>query len=105
MGSKARESTKAMALAFCIAGFSACGCQNKSVVYETECRHVAVQKGKQNQNHSYSTETYTSDFIFNSDVLKWVASAVFPGEVLSAGGGVPKEGVLQQSFEFSGEVG
>ena len=24
----------------CIVGFSACGCQKKSVVYETECRHV-----------------------------------------------------------------
>ena len=27
------------------------GCQKKSVVYETECRHVAVEKGKQDQNH------------------------------------------------------
>ena len=35
----------------CIAGFSACGCRRKSLVYETECRHVAVQKGKQDQNH------------------------------------------------------
>ena len=34
----------------CIAGFSACVCQKKSVVYETECRHVAVQRGKQDQN-------------------------------------------------------
>ena len=25
----------------CIAGFPACGCQKKSVVYETECRHVS----------------------------------------------------------------
>ena len=33
----------------CIAGFSACGCQKKSVVYETECRHLAVHKGKQDQ--------------------------------------------------------
>ena len=24
----------------CIVGFPACGCQKKSVVYETECRHV-----------------------------------------------------------------
>ena len=24
---------------FCIVGFPACGCQKKSVVYETECRH------------------------------------------------------------------
>ena len=30
----------------CIVGFSACGCQKKSVVYETECRHVAVQRDK-----------------------------------------------------------
>ena len=28
-------------------GFSACGCQKKSVEYETECRHVAVQRDKQ----------------------------------------------------------
>ena len=34
----------------CIAGFSACGCQKKSAVYETGWRHVAVQKGKQDQN-------------------------------------------------------
>ena len=33
-------------------------------------------------------------------VVKWEASAVFPGEVLSDDGGV-----LQQSFEFSREVG
>ena len=29
----------------------------------------------------------------------------FPGEVLSGGGEVPRERVLQQSFEFSGEGG
>ena len=26
----------------CIVGFSACGCQKKSLVYETECRHVTL---------------------------------------------------------------
>ena len=41
----------------------------------------------------YSTDTHTSD------------CAVFPGEVLSGGDGVPREQVLQQSSEFSGEVG
>ena len=35
----------------CIAVFSAYGCLKKSVVYETECTHIAVQKGKQDQNH------------------------------------------------------
>ena len=35
----------------CIVGFPACGCQKKSVVYEIECRHAAVQRGKQDQNH------------------------------------------------------
>ena len=35
----------------CIAGFSACGFQKKNVVYETECRHVAVENGKQDQKH------------------------------------------------------
>ena len=29
----------------CIVGFLACGCQKKSVVYKTECRHAAVQRG------------------------------------------------------------
>ena len=38
-------------------------------------------------------------------VVKWEASAVFRGEVLSGGDGVPREQVLQQSSEFSGEVG
>ena len=37
----------------CIVGFPACGCQKKSAVYETECRHAAVQRGKQDQNHLY----------------------------------------------------
>ena len=31
----------------CIVGFSAYGCHQKSVVYEMECRHAAVQRGKQ----------------------------------------------------------
>ena len=35
----------------CIVGFSVCGCQKKSIVYEMECRHVAVQRDKQDQNH------------------------------------------------------
>ena len=37
----------------CIAGFSACGCQKKSAVYETGWRHVAVQKGKQGPEPSH----------------------------------------------------
>ena len=51
MGSKARESAEAMSLAFVFVGFPACGCQKKSVVYEMEYRHAAVQRGKQDQNH------------------------------------------------------
>ena len=50
MGSKARESTKAVtlgSLAFVLLDF-----QQKSIVWEMECRHVAVQKGQQDQNHS-----------------------------------------------------
>ena len=35
----------------CIVGFSACGYQKKRVVYETECSHLAVQRGKQDQKH------------------------------------------------------
>ena len=43
----------------------------------------------------YSTEIHTSDFILNLYVLKWEANAgFFPGEVLSGGGGVPRERVL-----------
>ena len=35
----------------CIVGFPACGCEKKSVVYETERRRAAVQRGRQDQNH------------------------------------------------------
>ena len=37
----------------CIVGFPAFGCQKKSVVYETECRHAAVQRGKQDNIYIY----------------------------------------------------
>ena len=43
----------------CIVGFSVCGCQKKRVVYEMECRYVAVPRGKQDLNH-------TSDFVLNT---------------------------------------
>ena len=49
----------------CIVRFSAYGCQKKSVVYETECRHVAVQRGNRIRT-IYSIETHTSDFILNT---------------------------------------
>ena len=47
MGSKARESAKAESLVFVLFDFR---CQKKSVMYEMECRFVAVQRGKQDQN-------------------------------------------------------
>ena len=50
MGSKAREGVEAVSLAFVLLDFQH-GCQKKRVVYETECRHVAVQRDKQDQNH------------------------------------------------------
>ena len=50
----------------CIVGFSVCGCQKKSVVYEPERRHVAVERGKRDQNHFYNAETHTGDFILNT---------------------------------------
>ena len=49
----------------CIVGFPAYGCQKKSVVYETECRHVAVQRGNRIRT-IYSIESHTSDFILNT---------------------------------------
>ena len=63
MGSKAREGAKlSHESCVCVVGFSACGCRKKSVVYETECRHVgthngigtnnvADQRGKQDLDH------------------------------------------------------
>ena len=51
MGSKAREGAKGRSLAFVLLDFQHAGCQKKSVVYGTECRHAAVQRGKQDQNH------------------------------------------------------
>ena len=59
----------------CIVGFPACGCQKKSVVYETECRHEAyetecrheaVQRGKQDQNHSQHWNAYKLRYRFGS---------------------------------------
>ena len=67
MGSKARESAKAMSLAFVLLDFQhACGCQKKSVVYETEC--VGMQQfGELSRTRTmYSLETHTSDFILNT---------------------------------------
>ena len=53
MGSKAREGAKAMSLAFVLLDFQYAGtwCQKKTVVYEVECRYVAVQRGKQDQTY------------------------------------------------------
>ena len=45
-----------------IVEYSSLGCQKKSVVYETECRHVAVQRDKQDQKIVYSTETLRATF-------------------------------------------
>ena len=50
MGSKARENAKAMSLVFGLLDFQHAGIR-RIAVYEVECRHVAVQKGKQYQNH------------------------------------------------------
>ena len=55
VGSKARENCGSHEPCVCIVGFPACGCQKKSVVYEMECRHAAVRRGKQDQNHLPST--------------------------------------------------
>ena len=46
---KVRKPLMSLAFHFSIFGFPACGCQKMSVVYETECRHAAVQRGKQDQ--------------------------------------------------------
>ena len=51
MGSKAREGAEAMSLAFVLLDFQRVFCQKKSAVYEMECRHAAVQRGKQDENH------------------------------------------------------
>ena len=52
MGSKARESAKAKSLVFVLFDFR---CQKKSVMYEMECRFVAVQRGKQELKHIQTT--------------------------------------------------
>ena len=48
-GPKQEKVQKAMSYV-CIVGFSACGCQEKCVVYKTEFKHIAVQRGKQDKN-------------------------------------------------------
>ena len=49
VGSKAKEITKYHESCVSVVGFSACRCQKKSVLYETECRLVAFQLSKQDQ--------------------------------------------------------
>ena len=44
--SESKRKCKSHESCVCIVGFSVCGCQN-----ETERRHVAVHKGKHEQNH------------------------------------------------------
>ena len=52
----------------------------------------------------YSTETLQATlYLIRSEMGS--QSSFFPGEVFSGGDVVPREQVLQQSSEFSGEVG
>ena len=87
VGSKARESTKAMSLAFVLLDF----------------QHAGVREVSRTRT-IYSTETHTSGFILNT-FRYGKPVQFFPGEVLSVSDGEPREQVLQQSSEFSGEVG
>ena len=50
-----------MSLAYNLCWFSASGCQKKGVVYSTKCRHVAVQRGKQDQNYLYNIAIISSN--------------------------------------------
>ena len=92
-----------MSLAFVLLDFQRVGVRERA---QCTSRSVDMQQFRDvsSTRNIYSTGTDTSDFIFKY-VLTWEASVVFPGEVMSGGGGVPRERVLQQSFEFSGEVG
>ena len=49
-GVESKRKCKSHESCVCIVGFSACECQKKTVLYKTESRHVAVQRGKQDQN-------------------------------------------------------
>ena len=50
----------------CIVGFPACGCQKKSVVYETEYIDMQQFREVSRTRTTYITETHTSDFILNT---------------------------------------
>ena len=50
MGGPKQEKVRKPRVSVCTVGFSTCGYRKKSVVYETECRRVAVQRSKQDQN-------------------------------------------------------
>ena len=54
-----RENCESHKSCICIVRFSVCGCQKKRVVYEMECRYVAVLRGKQDLNH-------TSNFVLST---------------------------------------
>ena len=105
----------------CIVGFSACECQKKSVMYETECRHVAVQRAKQDHTciamkHIQATlylirsEREASTFFFFQEIGRererschnqFYQVSVLPGEGGGGGGGGGKEGGEVRGCRFS----
>ena len=109
MGSKARDGAKAMSRAFELLDFQHAGVRRRSVdmqqfgeVSRTRTTYsiylIRSEMGSQCSFSRRGVEWEASAF------LKWEANAVFPEEVLGGGDGVPREQVLQQSSEFSGEV-
>ena len=67
LGSKVTGKAKAISLAFVLFSFEHAGVRIVSEVYETECRHVAIQRGECDQN-CYSTEAHGngSDLVLGS---------------------------------------
>ena len=89
----------------CIVGFPACGCQKKSVVYETECIDMKHSERKAEPEPFIALKHIQATLYSIRSEMGSQCSFFFPGEVLSGGDGVPREQVLQQSSEFSGEDG
>ena len=73
-GVQSKRRYKSHESCICIVGFPACGCQKKSVVYETECGHAAVQRGKQRAGKLGSTSHGTAGMGVNHKITVYTYS-------------------------------
>ena len=103
VGSKTREGVKATSLAFVLLDFQHAGVRRRAYCTRQSVNMQQLREISRTRT-TYSTETHTSDFILKT---LWNGKPVqfFQERCWVVVTGVPREQVLQQSSEFSGETG